>query len=115
MAERLERRFHSVIAENLADTEGVLRQHGDDLLQRDNLDVFLDARVLPARKMTLIGRAWFAEGFAGRRSTLTTRGWNSGIFVRSMQNDHTASKGTLMMTSCLDRNGGRKSCLQING
>lgn len=34
MAERLERRFHSVIAENLADTECVLRQHSDDLLQR---------------------------------------------------------------------------------
>ena len=54
MAERLERRFHSVIAENLADTECVLRQHSDDLLQRDNFDVLLDARVLPARKMTLI-------------------------------------------------------------
>jgi cellobiose-specific phosphotransferase system component IIA len=30
------------------------RQHSDDLLQRDNFDVLLDARVLPARKMTLI-------------------------------------------------------------
>jgi hypothetical protein len=28
-----------------------------------------------------------------------------------MLNDHTASNGALMMTSCLDRNGGRKSCL----
>ena len=54
MAERLERRFHSVIAENLADIECVLRQHSDDLLRRDNFDVLLDARVLPARKMTLI-------------------------------------------------------------
>jgi hypothetical protein len=53
MAERLERRFHSVIAENLADTECVLRQHSDDLLQLDNFDVLLDAHVLPARKMTL--------------------------------------------------------------
>src|SRR5215472_18041629 len=43
-----------------------------------------------------------------RRPTLTTRGWNSVIFVRSMLNDHTASKGALMMTSCLDRNGGCK-------
>ena len=30
-----------------------------------------------------------------------------------MLKDHTASKGALMMTSCLDRNGGGKSCLQI--
>ena len=50
-----------------------------------------------------------------RISRESTRGWNSGIFVRSMLNDHTASKGALMMTSCLDRNGGCKSCLQING
>ena len=54
MDERLERRFHSVIAENLADTECVLQQHSDDLLKRDNLDVLLDARVLAARKMTSI-------------------------------------------------------------
>jgi len=27
--------------------------------------------------------------------------------------DHTFSKGALMMTSCLDRNGGGRSCLQI--
>jgi hypothetical protein len=54
MAERLERGFHPVITENLADTEGILRQHSDDLLQWDNFDVLLDARVLPARKMTLI-------------------------------------------------------------
>src|SRR5216684_4411972 len=70
MAERLERRFHSVIAENLADTECVLRQHCDDLLQRDNFDVLLDARVLPARKMTSIGRAWFAEGLARKKINL---------------------------------------------
>src|SRR5215469_1788212 len=70
MAERLERRFHSVIVENPADTECVLRQHGDDLLQRDNFDVFLDARVLPARKMTLIRRAWFAEGLAREKINL---------------------------------------------
>src|SRR6266436_4375648 len=70
MAERLERRFHSVIAENLADTECVLRQHGDDLLERDNFDVLLDARVLPARKMTLIGRAWFADGLARKKINL---------------------------------------------
>src|SRR5215813_3794237 len=31
----------------------VLRQYGDDLLQRDDLDVLFDAGVLPARKMTL--------------------------------------------------------------
>ena len=30
-----------------------------------------------------------------------------------MLNDHTASKGALTMTSCLDRNGGRKTCLHI--
>jgi DNA-binding winged helix-turn-helix (wHTH) protein len=30
------------------------RGHSDDLLQRDNFDVLLNARVLPARKMTLI-------------------------------------------------------------
>jgi NhaP-type Na+/H+ or K+/H+ antiporter len=30
-----------------------------------------------------------------------------------MLNDHTASKGALMITSCLDRNGGCRSCLQI--
>ena len=53
MAELLERRFHSVIAENLADTECVLRQHSDDFLQRDNFDVLLDARVLPARKIDI--------------------------------------------------------------
>src|SRR6266568_5369014 len=70
MAERLERRFHSVIAENLADTECVLRQHSDDLLQRDNFDVLLDAGVLPARKMTLIGRSWFAEGLARKKINL---------------------------------------------
>src|SRR6266851_9563383 len=69
MAERLERRFHSVIADNLADTECVLRQHSDDLLQRDNFDVLLDARV-PARKMTLIGRPWFAEGLARKKINL---------------------------------------------
>src|SRR5262249_56644547 len=45
--------------------------------------------------------------FPSSRSTLTTRGWNSGILVRSMPNDHTASNGALMMISCLDRNGGR--------
>ena len=54
MAERLERRFYPVVAESLADTECVLWQHSDDLLQRDNFDVLLDACVLPARKMTLI-------------------------------------------------------------
>ena len=70
MAERLERRFHSVIAENLADTECVLRQDRDNLLQRDNFNVLLDARVLPARKMTLIGRAWFAQGLAGKKINL---------------------------------------------
>jgi hypothetical protein len=30
-----------------------------------------------------------------------------------MLNDHTASSGASMMTSCLDLNGGRKSCLRI--
>src|SRR5262244_1274453 len=70
MAERLERPFYPVIAENLADTERVLRRHGDDLLQRDNFDVLLDARVLPARKMTLIGLAWFAEGLARKKINL---------------------------------------------
>src|SRR4029077_20987840 len=70
MAEPLERRFHSVIAENLADPECVLRQHRDDLLQRDNFDVLLDAGVLPARKMTLIGRACFAEGLARKKINL---------------------------------------------
>ena len=45
MAERLERRFYPVIAENPADTECILGQHSDDFLQRDNFDVLLDARV----------------------------------------------------------------------
>ena len=54
MAERLERRFYPVIAENLADTECVLRQHSDNLLKGDNFDVILDARVLSAQKMTTI-------------------------------------------------------------
>src|SRR6266446_10576406 len=70
MAERLERRFHPVVAENLADTERVLRQHSDDLLQRDNFDVLLGARVLPVRKMTSIGRAWLAQGFAREKINL---------------------------------------------
>jgi len=70
MAVRLERCFHSVVAENLADTECVLRQHSDNLLQRDNFDVHLDVRVLPARKMTLIVRAWFAEGFTRKKINL---------------------------------------------
>ena len=63
MTERLERRFHSVVAESLADTKCVLRQNGDDLLQRDNFDVLLGARVLPARKMTSIRGAWFSGAF----------------------------------------------------
>src|ERR1035438_1430956 len=55
------------------------------------------------------------RGLPERRSTLTTRGWNSRIFVSSMLNGHTASKSALTMTSCLDRNGGCKSCLQLAG
>jgi hypothetical protein len=100
--ELLECRFHRVIVENLAYSESVLWHHSDDLLHWDDLDVLLNARVFSARKVTLIRRARFE-----RRSTLKTRGWNSGIFVRSMLNVQTASNGALTMTSCLDRNGGR--------
>src|SRR6266496_3956188 len=67
MADLLECGFHSVIGENLADTECVLRQHSDDLLQRDDFDVLLGARVLPARKMTSIGHSWFAERLARKK------------------------------------------------
>src|SRR5215470_17894046 len=70
LSERLECRFYSVVAENLTDTKCVLRQHCDDLLQRDNFDVLLDACVLPARKMTLIGRAGFPEGLARKKINL---------------------------------------------
>lgn len=53
-AKPLEARFHPVIAEDLADTHCVLGQHCDDFLERDDYDVFLDARMPPARKMTSI-------------------------------------------------------------
>src|SRR5215470_9014562 len=67
MAKGLERCLYTVIAENLADPECVFWQHCDDFLQRDNLDVLFDARVLPARKMTLIGRTCFAHDFARKK------------------------------------------------
>jgi hypothetical protein len=86
MAERLERRFHSVIAENLADTECVLRQHSDDLLQRDDFDVLLGARVFPARRMTSIGHSWFAERLCRRKIYLDharmERRFGSGVVVQ---------------------------------
>ena len=50
----MKRGFHAVVVENLTYPKGVLRQYGYDLLRRDDLDVFFDAAVLPARKMTLI-------------------------------------------------------------
>jgi hypothetical protein len=46
--------LHPVVVENLAYPKRVFRQYGDNLLQRDDLDVLFNAGVLPARKMTLI-------------------------------------------------------------
>src|SRR5215469_10908257 len=45
------------------------------------------------------------KAFPESKSTLTTRGWNSGIFVMSMLNAHTASNRALMMTACVERIG----------
>lgn len=53
ITELLKRCFHPVIAENLAYPESVLRQYCDDLLPWNDFDVFLNAGVFPARKMTL--------------------------------------------------------------
>src|SRR5262249_301369 len=39
----------------------VLRQNGDDLLERHDFDILFDARMLSARKMALIRHAWFAN------------------------------------------------------
>ena len=48
MTNLLERRLHSVIAENLTDAECVLWQDSYDLPKRDNFNVLLDTRVLAA-------------------------------------------------------------------
>jgi hypothetical protein len=70
MTNLLERGLYGVIAENLTDAECVLWQDSDDLPKRDNFDVFLDARVLAAGKMTFVRRARFTEGFARKEINL---------------------------------------------
>jgi hypothetical protein len=68
----------------------------------------MDIPGLPAEEGTLascsprFNTGGSRDDFPAIRSTLTTRGWNSGMLVRSMLSAHTASNGALMTTSCLD-------------
>jgi hypothetical protein len=66
----MECRFDHVVRKNLADAEGVLRQYGDDFLQRNDFYVFLDASVLSACKMALIRNPRCTRGFSGRANPL---------------------------------------------
>lgn len=54
IVELVESGFHGLIAENSAYAERVLRQNGNDLLQRHDFKIPLSAGMLFARKMTLI-------------------------------------------------------------
>ena len=55
--------------------------------------------------MALIRHAWFANCLAINQNYFRDARVELRDFVRSMLNDHTASSGASMMTSCLDRNG----------
>jgi hypothetical protein len=54
-------RFHPVIAENRAYTQGVLRQNGDDLFEGNDFDILLNAAMLSTGKMASVGDTWFTQ------------------------------------------------------
>jgi len=64
VAELLKRRFHRVITQYFADPERILGQNGNDSFHRNDFDVPLNTRVLPAKEVALIPNARFAERLA---------------------------------------------------
>ena len=75
----MESGFHPVVAQNFANAKCILWQDRHNLLQRDDLDVLLDACMLAAREMTLIGHAWLPQRLTRKKINLNHAGmelWN---------------------------------------